>query len=247
MESNEAKLVRLTAWSCIVFVVLFALSWGVLGRNIPPYGPSMPADQLASIYRAHASTMRIGFAVGAFSSTFLIAWAIGLFRIMVRMERGSQLLSYTQLVGGVLTGMVPLFACIFWLTAAFRPEQDPAIIRLLFDLGWLTIDIGFGVTILQYCALGVVAIRDPREKPLFPTWLAWLGIWISLEFLVELIMPYFRSGPFAWNGLFAYWVPFFGPFVWMIGVALYMFKATTRLTEEYESERSAEAFRPATS
>jgi uncharacterized membrane protein YagU involved in acid resistance len=245
MESNEAKLVRLTAWSCIVFVALFALSWGVLGRNIPPYAPSMPADQLASIYRAHASTMRIGFAVGAFSSTFLVAWAIGLFRIMVRMEQGSQLLSYTQLIGGVLTGMVPLFACIFWLTAAFRPEQDPAIIRLLFDLGWLTIDIGFGVTILQYCALGVVAMRDTREKPLFPKWLAWLGIWISLEFLVELIMPYFRSGPFAWNGLFAYWVPFFGPFVWMIGVALYMFKATTRLTEEYESERSAAVFRAA--
>jgi len=239
MESNEAKLVRLTAWSCIVFVVVFALGWGVLGRNIPPYPPDMPADELASIYRAHASTMRIGFAVGAFSSTFLVAWAIGLFRIMVRMEQGSQLLSYTQLIGGVLTGMVPLFACIFWLTAAFRPEQDPAIIRLLFDLGWLTIDIGFGVTILQYCALGVVAIRDTREKPLFPKWLAWLGIWISLEFLVELIMPYFRSGPFAWNGLFAYWLPFFGPFVWMIGVALYMFKATTRLTEEYESERSA--------
>jgi Domain of unknown function (DUF4386) len=245
MESNEAKLVRLTAWSCIVFVALFALSWGVLGRNIPPYAPSMPADQLASIYRAHASTMRIGFAVGAFSSTFLVAWAIGLFRIMVRMEQGSQLLSYTQLIGGVLTGMVPLFACIFWLTAAFRPEQDPAIIRLLFDLGWLTIDIGFGVTILQYCALGVVAMRDTRETPLFPKWLAWLGIWISLEFLVELIMPYFRSGPFAWNGLFAYWVPFFGPFVWMIGVALYMFKATTRLTEEYAADRSAAVFRPA--
>lgn len=42
-----------------------------------------------------------------------------------------------------------MFAYIVWLTAAFRPAQDPAIIRMLFDLGWLTVDIGFGVTILQ--------------------------------------------------------------------------------------------------
>ena len=238
MDADEAKLVRLCGWSCLIFIVVFALGWGVLGRNIPPYSPDMPADELASIYRAHASTLRIGFAVGAFSSTFLVAWAIGLFRIMAQMERGAKLLSYTQLIGGVLTGMVPLIACIFWLTAAFRPEQDPAIIRLLFDMGWLMIDIGFGVTILQYCALGVVALRDTRAKPLFPKWLAWLGIWISLEFLVELIMPYFRSGPFAWNGLFAYWIPFFGPFVWMICVAFFMFKAATRLNEEYESENA---------
>lgn len=237
MDANETKLVRLCAWSCFVFIAVFALSWGVLGRNIPPYSPDMSADELASIYRAHASALRIGFAVGAFSTTFLVTWAIGLFRIMVQMERGPKVLSYTQLIGGVLTAMVPMIACIFWLTAAFRPEQDPAITRLLFDMGWMMIDLGFGVTILQYCALGVVALRDTRAKPLFPKWLAWLGIWIGLEFLVELIMPQFRSGPFAWNGLFSYWIAFFGPFVWMFTVAIFMFKAATRLNEEYEAAK----------
>lgn len=237
MDSNEARLVRLSGWSCFVFLVIFGVGWGVLGRNIPPYGPDMPAADLASIYRHHASTLRIGFALGAFGTTFLMTWAIGLFRIMVKMERGGLLLSYCQLIGGILTTMVPFFACIFWLTAAFRPEQDPAIIRLLFDLGWLTIDIGFGVTIVQYIALGVVALRDQREKPLFPKWLAWLGICIGLEFVVELIMPYFRTGPFAWNGLFSYWLPFFAPFVWMAAVAVFMIKAANRLNEEYESAK----------
>lgn len=236
MDGNEAKLVRLCAWSGLLFMALFAVGWGILGRNIPPYGADMPAEELASIYRDHASTLRIGFALGAFACTFLATWAVGLFRIMLRIERGGQLLSYMQLIGGVLTAMVPMFACIIWLTAAFRPEQDPAIIRLLFDLGWLTIDIGFGVTLLQYVALGVVALRDNRDKPIFPKWLAWLGIWIALEFFVELIMPYFRSGPFSWNGLFAYWIPFFAPFVWIIVISVFMFKAANRLSAEYAGQ-----------
>jgi Domain of unknown function (DUF4386) len=239
MDENEARLVRLCGWSTFVFLALFCLGWGVLGRNIPPYGADMPAADLAAIYRQHAVSLRVGFAVGAASTTFLATWAIGLFRIMVAMERGGSLLSYCQLIGGILTTMVPFFACIFWLTAAFRPEQDKSIIRLLFDMGWLTIDIGFGVTIVQYVALGIVALRDKRAKPLFPKWLAWLGIWIGLEFLVELIMPQFRSGPFSWNGLFAYWLPFFAPFVWMTGVAVFMIKAATRLNGEYESSPAA--------
>ena len=236
MDADEARLVRWCGWSCFLFIALFALGWGVLGRNIPPYSPAMPADELAANYRAHASTMRIGFAVGAFSTTFLITWAIVLFRVMLQMERGGKVLSYCQLIGGALTGLVPLFACIVWLTAAFRPEQDPALIRLLFDLGWIMIDIGFGITLLQYCALAVVALRDRRARPLFPKWVAWLGVWIGLEFLVELIMPHFRTGPFAWNGLFAYWVPFFGPFVWMCCVAYFMIKAATRLHDEHLAE-----------
>jgi len=235
METEEAKQVRLCALSGALFVVLFAFGWGVLGRNIPPYSASLSAEEIAAIYRNHASTLRIGFALGAFATTFLVTWAIGLFRVMLKMERGGQLLCYAQLIGGVLTALVPMFGCFSWLTAAFRPETEPAIIRMLFDLGWMTIDLGFGVTLVQYVAFGVVALRDKREKPLFPKWLAWLGIWIAVEFVVELIMPYFRSGPFSWSGLIAYWIPFFLPFIWIVAVTVYMYLAANRLNAEHES------------
>jgi hypothetical protein len=171
--------------------------------------------------------------LGAFGATFYVTWTLGLFRILTRIEQGGPLLSYLQLAGGLLTSIVPMLACIIWLAAAFRPEsQDPNNIRMLVDIGWMTMDIGFGVTILQYLGFGIVALRDPRPQPLFPKWVAWLGIWLGLEFIVELVMPYFRSGPFSWNGLFAYWVPFFGPFVWMAAVVVFMIRATRRLEAE---------------
>lgn len=158
-----------------------------------------------------------------------MTWAVALFRLLIHIERGGKILSYLQLMGGSLTAMVPLFACITWLTAAFRPEQDPNVVRMLYDLGWLIMDIGFGITIVQYVALGIIAIRDQRDVIIFPKWLGWLGIWIGTEFAVELVMPSFRAGPFAWDGLFAYWIPFFVPFAWMVMVAVCMIRGTDRL------------------
>jgi hypothetical protein len=96
----------------------------------------MAADELASTYRARASTLRIGLALGGFSLTFCIARAVGIFRIMAQMERGGELLRYAQPIRGVLTGMAPMFACITWLKGAFRAQRGSAIIRLLFDTGW---------------------------------------------------------------------------------------------------------------
>lgn len=162
-------------------------------------------------------------------------WAVGLFRIMVRIERG-RILSYILLIGGVLTAADLMFSCFFWLTAAFRPEQDPSLIQLLYDSGWLWLDLAFGVAMLYMIPFGIIALRDTRTEPLFPKWLAWLGIWVAMEFLAELIMPYFRSGPFSWSGLINFWIPFVVPAAWQVTVSWFMLKASRRLNEEYESE-----------
>jgi hypothetical protein len=233
MDRSEASLVRLSAWSVIVFIALFAIGWGFMGHNIPPYDAATPADELAAIYRADAATMRAGLSLGILACAFMVPWVVGLFRIMLAMEGGRLMLPMLQLAGGLLTVCVPMFSCVILLTAAFRPEQDPAITRMLFDLGWLTIDMVWGVTTLQYVAFGAVVLRDQRPEPLFPRWLAWLGIFLGCEFVLEFIMPYMRSGPFSWSGVFNYWLPFFGPFVWMILVVVYMLKATDRLVAEH--------------
>jgi uncharacterized membrane protein len=189
MDGNEAKLVRLCAWSCVVFMVIFGVGRGVLGRKYPAVrgeyasgaaGVDLSGSGVHAAHRLRARCFR-GHVPG-----FLGDWVVP-DHVAPGARRSAAVLS--SACRRVLSSLVPMFACIVWLTSAFRPEQDPAIIRILFDVDWLTVDLAFGVTILQYVALGVVALRDPRDKPLFPRWLAWLGIWIALEFVVELITP----------------------------------------------------------
>jgi hypothetical protein len=51
IEGDEAQVIKLGGWSVFVFLLLFALGWGVLGRNIPPYNPSLTAEQIAVVFR----------------------------------------------------------------------------------------------------------------------------------------------------------------------------------------------------
>jgi hypothetical protein len=77
MNSYEGKWIRVCAWSCIVFMVIFGIGFGVLGHNIPPYSPSFSATHITQLYREHRNTYRIGYGLGAFATTFYVRglWA----------------------------------------------------------------------------------------------------------------------------------------------------------------------------
>ena len=239
MPEDQVRWIRLCAWSVVAYLVLFGIFWGVLGHNIPPYSAAYPLEDLVAHYQANTWKLRIGYSVAMAAAVLYMTWTVGVFGIMRQMEQRGYMLSYLQLMGGSLTCLVVMFSCVFWLAAAFRPETDPNIIQLLHDLGWLMIDLGFSVTTVQYVAFGLLALADARPRPLFPKWVAWLGIWAGLESFVECIMPLFRTGPFAWNGLFPYWVTFFMAFTWMGFMAFYMLKAVSRLRNEGAAHASA--------
>ena len=237
MNSYEARLSKAAAWSCVGYIVIFVIGWGILGRNIPPYPASLSADEIARIYREHSTAFRIGFASTTAGCALYASWSVGLFRVLRAIDPSRSLIpAYLQLIGGALTVVPPMLADVIWLTAAFRPETDPAITRTLVDLGWMVFDITWSVTLLQYVGFLLAVFLDRRSKPLYPRWLGWLGVWFGCEFVLMIIMPFFRSGPFGWGGIFNYWIPYLGPFVWMILVVVYTLKATDRLAAEYSEQ-----------
>jgi hypothetical protein len=230
---------RLCTLGIIPFFVLVGTFWGILGFNIPPFDAATSAVDLAQHFQDHGLRLRIAYAVAVPSWGFVMIWSVGIFGLMRRMEGSKALLPYLELMGGGLTSFVPTMASIFWLAAALRPERDPALTQLLYDLGWLTIDIAWSVTTVQYVAAGIVFLKDKRSVPLIPKWISWLGIWLGVEFAAQFVMPNFRSGPFSWAGLFNYWIPFFGPFLWMALLSMAMIKAFKRLESEDREGRLA--------
>lgn len=239
MIEHDYRWMRICICSLIPFLVLVGIFWGILGFNIPPIDASMPADELARHFRENGLRLRIAYGVAVPSFGILMIWAVGIFGFTRRMAGPHSMLPYLQLMGGALTALVPTFASVFWLTAALRPERDPALTQMLYDAGWMTIDMAWAVTTFQYVAAGIVFLQDKRTVPLVPKWMAWMGIWFGVEFVVETLMPNFRSGQFSWAGLFNYWIPFFGPFTWMALLSFTMMKAIPRLEREDEAARTA--------
>ena len=232
MTSQEYRWLRILILSIIPMLVLLTIFWGILAYSIPPIDGSISAQDLAQHFRDHAVRLRLGYGVAVPAWGFSMLWSIGVYHIMRRVEGGQGILSTVALIGGGLSVVPTSIASCLWVAAAYRPETDPAIVQMLYDTGWLTIGLFFSVTTFQCVAVGIVFLQDKRAVPLVPKWVAWLGIWAGLEFLVEIIMPQFRSGPFSWAGLFNYWLPFFVPFTWMTALSFYLYHATRRLEAE---------------
>src|SRR5690606_2035425 len=104
--------------------------------------------------------------------------------------------------------------------------------QLFYDFGWMFFDVTFMCSIIQNVALGVAIQRDRRAVPLYPRWIAWLSYWVALSYVPLCLMPFFHKGPFAWQGLIAFWVVFVMFFVLIIVVTPATFKALRRLEGE---------------
>jgi hypothetical protein len=92
--------------------------------------------------------------------------------------------------------------------AAFysEAERDPADTQLLNDLEWLIIIPAFPTLLGQFLGLALGTLADRSPRPVYPRWVAYFNIWVGLLFVPGGVSYFFRTGPFAWCGLLAFWV-----------------------------------------
>jgi hypothetical protein len=59
-----------------------------------------------------------------------------------------------------------------------------------------------------------------------------MGIWVGVSFALELFFPFFKTGPFARQGLVNFWIEFFLWFFWIVFVTVGILKAIRKLEAE---------------
>src|SRR5690606_8878501 len=170
----------ISAWCGPAFLITFVVFWGIIGQNLPNPSPALSATELAARYAENLSAIRLGFIVSLITVVLYLPWTALLSAQMERIEGGFPVMAKLQLLGGGLTVMVVSFSAMFWVAAAFRPEQSPEITRMLSDLGWLCIDLQYACTTLQMIAAALVGLADKRSVPLFPRWVCYVTIWCGL-------------------------------------------------------------------
>lgn len=227
---------RLMAATGPLFLATYFGFWGILGYCVPPLPATMTAVEMARHFQAHADRIRWGM-VGAmtFAPAYL-SWGLAITKVMETLEGKNRVWSVLQLWGAGLTVIPVYMCCIFILAGTYRAETlDPSIIQLMYDMSWLTISVSYSVTSMQMIAMGVVFLADKRETPLVPKWLCWYSIWGGFMFVAEDLMPFFKEGAFARNGLLNFWTEYGIYFFYMLFVTYYLFKAIGRLEIEHRS------------
>jgi len=217
-----------------VFLTAFIVCWGVLGYNIPPIPADHTADQMAEFFRTHYNEVRAGMAGAMLFGVLYLPWTLSITKVMEWINpRENNIVTTLQMWGGGLTVVPLVTSSVFWLTAAYRPDAlDAVTLQMLYDQGWLLIDMFYAITTIPMVAIGVAGLTDRRARPLFPRWACWYSIWAGISFLFELLMPFFKSGLFARQGWLNFWVEFLVWFAYIVVITYYVFRAIPRLEKE---------------
>lgn len=234
--TNEAyfKYWRSCALMGPVFLAAFLVCWGYLGSNIPPIPADHTADQMAEFFRNNYNQVRAGMAGAMLFGCLYLPWTLAITKVMQHINpHENDMVTTLQMWGGGLTVVPLVTSSVFWMTGAYRPEAlSPVTLQMLYDQGWLLIDMFYFITTIPMVMIGVAGLTDKRDKPLFPRWVCWYSIWAGLSFLFELLMPFFKTGLFARQGWLNFWVEFLVWFAYILLITFFVMKAIPRLKAE---------------
>lgn len=208
---------RLCTHAGPVFAVLLGIGiFGVAGW-LPPHSPAWSADEIVRIYAEDRTRIRIGMTILALGSVLYWPFAAAISAQMRRIEGRHSVLATTQLAVATGTVIAVLIPAYVWLAVAFRPgAPDPATVQALHDFAWLMFVGLYPPAVVQNVALATCILLDRRPDPIYPRWVGYLGYWLALCYFVGALVPFFHRGPFAWNGVFGFWVAATTFFAWVL-------------------------------
>lgn len=197
---------RFCAFSGIICVLLFFGGFVAAGF-IPPLSPGMSAAQIVAHYQAHTAGIRLGAGLIFLSSMFYVWFTAVISGQMRRIPGVHPTVVNAQLIGGAFGCVTFLLPALLFAVTAFRPDRSPELTLLFNDMSWIILVMPWTPFMPQFFSFAFAILSDPRPQPLFPRWLAYFLIWVELMFTPATVLPFFKSGPFAWNGLFVFWMP----------------------------------------
>jgi hypothetical protein len=197
---------RICAVSGIICPLLFFGAFVAAGF-IPPLAPSSSAAAIASHYRDHAAGIRLGAAIMLLSGAFYASYTAVISAQMHRIRGVHRAVVNTQTIAGAFGCLTFLVPAMFFAVTAFRPERPDEWTLLLNDMSWIFLVMPWPPFMMQNFAFAFAILSDTDSAPVFPRWLAYVNIWAPITFTPGAILQFFKDGPFAWNGIFVFWVP----------------------------------------
>jgi hypothetical protein len=195
-------------WAGPVAIILFLVGYLFVAGLVPPPSPDRSATQIANFYAYRQTRLLSGCVVVFFTGPLLYAWAAGLSSQLRQMQPPESPLPNLQLVAGATLTLFLFLPIGILAVAAYRADTRPPDITLaLSDLAWLLFIGPAGPAVMQCLAIGLATLTDDDERPVFPRWVGYFNIWAGIVYTGAALVFLFKSGPFAWNGIFPFWLP----------------------------------------
>jgi len=228
-ETVDRRTQLLCVWTGPALIVLFLVGCIPLADFIPPPSPTAGSEEIATIYRENTDSIRLGCLLMIVGLTLIAPWGATIAMWTRRMEKGYPVLTYTQVACIGASLVIVILIPLVWAVAAYRPaDVDPDITRMLNDTAWFLFLFSWPPFSVWCVAIALAILRDRSEPAIFPRWAAYFNLWVAFLLIPAGMMAFFKTGPFAFNGLLAMYLPLAVFFIWMIGMTVLVIRAINR-------------------
>jgi hypothetical protein len=226
--NRKAQLI--CVWCGPVCAVLFAIGAVFLGQFIPPLvSPSDGAAEVARKFAEHTGAIRVGAMICVISMSLVGPWGAVVAAQFRRIEGRFPVLSYVQLVCVAVGTAVIVLMSMFWAVAAFRPESySHETVMVLNDIAYFLFLFTWTPFVIWALAIALAIFTDNNKVPVYPRYVGYVSLWTALLFCGAAGMEYFKTGPFAWNGVGALYIPVGVFFVWLAALTVETVKNINR-------------------
>lgn len=201
----DRRVALVCAWCGPVFLVLFVVGFWFVAGFVPPPKPSDSAAQIAAFYRDNTDRIRVGMLLSMVATALLAPFIVLITSQMKRRNPRLALLADIQLLGGFALLLLVMLPIALIALAAFRPERPAETTQLLNDAALFILFWVFSTPVVEYLAMAAYSLMDRSDRPLFPRWVGWFDVATAVIFVTGAPVLFVKDGPFAWNGLLAFW------------------------------------------
>jgi len=207
---------KILLWSGYSFFVLYVAGFVLIANFIPPHSPTLTAGQVAEIFDGHRGRILLGQSLCVMASALFVPWSVAIFCQMLRIETPDvtrvPALSYLQLVSGSIGSIFFMLPSMVWIAIAYRADHAGDYVRLMDDFAWFIWFISTPLFIVQELAVGACVVM--YTNAVFKRWIGWYCLMAPMTLIPVCLVALFKTGPFAWNGLFGFYLPIALYMVW---------------------------------
>ena len=223
---------KIGLWCTLVFAALTAVGWLGIAHFYAPVPADAGLDATKLWFtETHRWQTIIGCTIFYIAAGLLTPGSIQFSIMLAKIEGRWPLWSITTGVCGVFISLIIFLNCCGWLVAAYRTETGADVVQSWYDWSWFAFLLGWIYLAIEMISTAVVELMDKREVPMIPRWFTWLTLAGAATLLTAAGPAFFKSGPFAYHGLFGFYLPMFVWGGYLVGTTLFMLKELNRPTD----------------
>lgn len=220
---------RFCLWFGPALSVIYMIGFIFLAKFMPVPTPGWTPRHFANWMANHHAAYQIGCLMMIAATGMFGPWGAAVSVWSRKTEARFPVLWISQIVCLAAGLTIFVIITIFWGVSSFRLGQvSPQINESIYDIGWFMFLFDISPFIMWAGSLALGILWNPPEHQLYPRWAGYFTLATCLCWSAGLLIIFFHSGPFSYNGILAMWLPLGLFYVWLIVMTVLGLRAVNK-------------------